>query len=403
MSDLATSRRTTLAIALGILTFSPLTESAFAQETVWSIYAGQADTAAKAGNVDEAIRLWSLALAEAEKQGKFDSRVAASLNALARLDFVRGRYDVARPKLERALTIRERALGPNHPDIAATLNDLAIVHRVQREYDQAETLSRRALTVQEKATPVEPTALASILANLAALLDATGKPEHSQPLRHRAITLLRPEHTDAEDSPILHSFRLVAVAHRLALRGDYACAELMLRNALDLQLAEGCSRADFLYAAMHTYIAARCDGQYQIEKADSHYRRALDAWERSVVTDGGKLGRWADWAVYLESLELGDDQPLFLVRRAVEIRRATFFEGARELKPPLECYAMLLLATRQQFCEASAVFRELAAINASIFPNFPITILAGLRSCITSRHRLSDADDRKRPQCYSIV
>jgi uncharacterized protein HemY len=46
--------------------------------------------------------------------------VAQSLNTLGRLYYKQGPYAKAETLLERALTIREKALGSEHPDVATT-------------------------------------------------------------------------------------------------------------------------------------------------------------------------------------------------------------------------------------------------------------------------------------------
>jgi hypothetical protein len=54
-----------------------------------------------------------------------DAAVAALANAAARAEEALLNYAAARPLYERALGIREQALGPLHPDTATSLNDLA--------------------------------------------------------------------------------------------------------------------------------------------------------------------------------------------------------------------------------------------------------------------------------------
>ena len=52
---------------------------------------------------------------------------------------------------QRALKIREKALGPEHPDTAASLNNLAALFADMGAYDQALPLYQRALKIREKA------------------------------------------------------------------------------------------------------------------------------------------------------------------------------------------------------------------------------------------------------------
>ena len=81
----------------------------------------------------------------------WDTADAAALNQQATQLYNQGRYSEAIPLAQRALAIREKALGPDHSDVAASLNNLAEFYRVQGRYAEAEPLSKRALTIKEKA------------------------------------------------------------------------------------------------------------------------------------------------------------------------------------------------------------------------------------------------------------
>jgi hypothetical protein len=54
----------------------------------------------------------------------------SSLNNLATLYYEQGQYAQAEPLHRRALAIREKALGPDHPDVATTLNNLCLLSRI---------------------------------------------------------------------------------------------------------------------------------------------------------------------------------------------------------------------------------------------------------------------------------
>jgi hypothetical protein len=55
--------------------------------------------------------------------------VAKSLCGLALLYGDEARFDLAEPLLERALTICEKSLGPDHPDVADVLENMAYLYR----------------------------------------------------------------------------------------------------------------------------------------------------------------------------------------------------------------------------------------------------------------------------------
>jgi tetratricopeptide (TPR) repeat protein len=67
------------------------------------------------------------------------------------LYYVQGRYAQAEPLFKRSLAIKEKALGPDHPDVATSLNILGEIHMSQGQYAQAEPLFRRSLAIREKA------------------------------------------------------------------------------------------------------------------------------------------------------------------------------------------------------------------------------------------------------------
>ena len=75
-----------------------------------------------------------------------------------------GAYDQALPLYQRALKIREKALGPEHPDTANSLNNLALLYQAMGAYDQALPLYQRALKIMEKSwarsTPIPSSASA---------------------------------------------------------------------------------------------------------------------------------------------------------------------------------------------------------------------------------------------------
>ena len=71
--------------------------------------------------------------------------------------------------MQRALAIREKALGPEHPDTATSLNNLAVLYEAMGAYAQAEPLFQRALAIREKALGPEHPDTATSLNNLAML------------------------------------------------------------------------------------------------------------------------------------------------------------------------------------------------------------------------------------------
>ena len=97
--------------------------------------------------------------------------MARSLNNLALLYDAQGRYAEAEPLYKRALAIREKALGPDHPDVAPSLNNLAALYDPQGQYAQAEPLYKRSQEIREKALGPNHPDVATSLNNLAVLYE----------------------------------------------------------------------------------------------------------------------------------------------------------------------------------------------------------------------------------------
>lgn len=98
-----------------------------------------------------------------------------------------GDFEEAKLLYERALETREKALGPNHPEVATSLNSFAILlhdqvetsennrdadYILQGHLDEARTLYERALDIRRNVLGPYHPEVATSLNNLAALLKA---------------------------------------------------------------------------------------------------------------------------------------------------------------------------------------------------------------------------------------
>ncbi len=84
------------------------------------------------------------------------------------------------------MAIREKAYGPDHPDVATSLNNLAGLYRTQARYAEAEPLYQRSLAIFEKALGPGHPDVATSLENYAALLGNTGRSEGAAKMEARA-------------------------------------------------------------------------------------------------------------------------------------------------------------------------------------------------------------------------
>jgi len=100
-----------------------------------------------------------------------------------------GYFPTATALYQRALSIREKVLGKEHPDTAQSMNNFAGLLEAKGDYDHAEPLYQRALSIREKVLGKEHPLTATCLNNFAELLRAKGDYDHAEPLYQRALEI----------------------------------------------------------------------------------------------------------------------------------------------------------------------------------------------------------------------
>jgi len=93
-----------------------------------------------AGRLAEAERTYRRALESLERMRAPDLEIAQVLSGLGITLVKLGRFTEAEPLYDRARSIREKSLGPNHPEVAATLNNIAELFASQERFVEAAKL-----------------------------------------------------------------------------------------------------------------------------------------------------------------------------------------------------------------------------------------------------------------------
>ncbi|MGD0128556.1 MAG: FxSxx-COOH system tetratricopeptide repeat protein [Terriglobia bacterium] len=265
----------------------------------------------------EAEPLYQRALGIREKVlGPEHPGVATSLNNLAELYYAQGKYSEAEPLHERALGILEKALGPEHPHVASSLNNLAELYRAQGKYAEAEPLYQRALGIKEKALGPDHPDVAAGLNNLAELYRAQGKYAEAEPLYQRALGIrekaLEPEHPDVATS-------LNNLAELYRAQGKYAGAEPLYQRALGIKekalepehpdVATSLNNLAILYYAQGKYAEA----EPLLQRAQRILEKALGPEHPDVATSFNNLAE-----LYRTQGKYAEAEPLH--QRALGIR-----------------------------------------------------------------------------------
>jgi tetratricopeptide (TPR) repeat protein len=121
--------------------------------------------------------------------GPTHPHTAVSLNNLGTLLQAQGELAAARPYLERALAIVEHVLGPTHLDTATSLNNLGMLLQDLGELAAARLYLEQALAIREHTIgPTHPD-MATSLNNLGMLLKNVGDLAAARPLYERALAI----------------------------------------------------------------------------------------------------------------------------------------------------------------------------------------------------------------------
>ncbi|OQY54208.1 MAG: hypothetical protein DRR08_15465 [Candidatus Parabeggiatoa sp. nov. 2] len=143
-----------------------------------------------------------------------------------------GKYQQAIPFAGRALVIREKLLGDEHPLVAKSLNTMAELYRQMGESVRAEPRYRRALYLWKKTLGEEHPSFATSLNNLASLYVSTGEYARAKP-RYRQALEIRRKTLGEEHPDVAVSLNNLAELYRRM--GEYVCAEPLYRRALDIR------------------------------------------------------------------------------------------------------------------------------------------------------------------------
>jgi tetratricopeptide (TPR) repeat protein len=207
-----------------------------------------------------------------------------------------GRYEEAAAHQHHARIIRERLLGPVHPDMAASLNGLGEVARLRGHHEEAASYYRQAIAVYEQTLGPDYPRLAYPIHNLGLVHSRQGRHEEAAEHFHRAWTVwehaLGPEHIEvaypllglatshlhlgraADALPLAERVLALRERHRVA-PPELAEARFVLARALIATsggTGNGAGRALALARQAHAGLGSTPTAELQLD------RRAIEDW-----------------------------------------------------------------------------------------------------------------------------
>ncbi len=206
--------------------------------------------------------------------------VARTINNLARLYCMQGKFEQAEPLFQQALPIMELSMGLDHPDLALLLNNLANLSCMQGKYAQAEPLFLRSLHIREQAFGPNHREVAQPLNNLANLYYEQGKYEQVEPLYLKALCIwekaLGPTHPDV-------SHPLHGLANLYRDQRKYVDGERLYQRALDIRELSLGKQHPATAEILHDFAVFQ-EAQGNNQEAASMYQRALTIREQVLGT-----------------------------------------------------------------------------------------------------------------------
>ena len=228
------------------------------------------------------------ALAIREKVlGREHPHIATSLNNLASLYHAQGRYAEAEPLFQRSIKISEKVLGREHRDVATSLNGLAQLYHAQGRYAEAEPLFQRSIKISEKVLGGEHPDIATSLNNMALLYHAQGRYSEAEPLYQRSINISE-KGLGREHPHIATSLNNLAELYRVLSR--YAEAEPLYKSSLEIrEKVLGKQHPEVGKSLNNIALLYYAQGRYA--EAELYYRRSLEIWEKVLGRNHPEVAR----------------------------------------------------------------------------------------------------------------
>lgn len=225
-------------------------------------------------------RLAAEAGVDVELRCRLLARVASYLR-------VRGDLAASRDLHERVLPLRERTLGPHHPDTAASVNNLGVLHSELGDPAGGRVFCERALAIRRRVLGPDHLDTAESLHNLGALLGELGELDAARRNLQAAAAIqervLGSGHRDT--AATLNRLGLV-----LQLHGELEAARSLFERALAIWVRE--LGSNHWYAgAVRTNLGRTLHELGDLDAAMPHLERALDIHERALGPDHPNTAR----------------------------------------------------------------------------------------------------------------
>jgi CHAT domain-containing protein/tetratricopeptide (TPR) repeat protein len=273
-------------------------------------------------------------------------------------DLVRkGNYKGAVPLRQRALAIRRKALGEDHPDTASSHDALAELDLYLGRFADAEAGFRTALTIRRKVLGEDHPATASCYNDLVKSLDEQGKYAEAEADLRKALAIHRK--TLGEDHPDT-AISYAGMGLNQFFLGNYAEAEASYRTALAIR-RKSLGDDHIGTAEVYNDLARNLNGQGRYTEAEVGIRTSLAICRKSLGEDHPDTAVVYNNLAYTQNKQGKHIEAEASYRTALAIRRKSL--GENNLATAIGYNNLAYTQSVQgKYAEAEANYRTALAI-----------------------------------------
>jgi CHAT domain-containing protein/Tfp pilus assembly protein PilF len=296
---------------------------------VWPCRAGPEDmltlmqritTLAKEGRYGDAISLARRLEGEAERTSGRQSLLTATTLVVLGQVLQRREMVEAESVLRRALAIREKNLGPNHPDVAAVLAMLGQIELDQNRSNDAEQDISRAIGIDESVLGPDHLTTALVRLQLGNIRHRQMKETEALDIFNRVLEVLKKSPGQAD---IMIPVTLNNIAEVYQTQGRLQLAEARFAEALDLDEKQHGPDSFYLTATLNNLGELR-RAQGRLQEAEQLARRTLAIREKALGPDHPDVAASLNNLALVFSEEGRDAEAEGLLSRAVAIEEKAF-------------------------------------------------------------------------------
>lgn len=220
------------------------------------------------------------------------SSQSARLSQRAQELVTRGRYAEAEPLLKQALSLSEKSLGPDNPDVTNLLSNLGEVYRLEKKYSEARSYMNMALASSEKASGPTNIRTAAALVDLSLLDIEESHFDSARGIAERAFAICRSQSSKRE----LLNY-LILFSEKYAERDQCGRAGPLLKEAAQIYQQGSESIRNDLVQKLER-LSQKCGAPLSRtpmpRKASDSSGEDHSPTEKAFACPGGKSARFGD-------------------------------------------------------------------------------------------------------------